>query len=278
MSDLSRWVAKGEFSAAPDHSNDLVHLSVFNSSEKTNIPSVQLSNHSGWASGNSVLTLGVGVSSNSQLPLAAVRVKAICRSASYNNTVLVPAYSIGPKDDLTFDFGNVSSNENWPLPYKLSCKNNCNTTSNSEDPNCFSTSSTLTMWPTNTTTSGYDSFEGQTLSCGSIGNDSTTGLGAVAQLQFVVNGPKAWSSVRTCELSISYVRPTVNTLIGEYIESTTDRAAASSLQIMQGFTPAQLLQLSIAGPLSLFHNGPPPAADGVKGVTNGFKWISWLSG
>jgi hypothetical protein len=43
MADLSRWVGKGEFSAAPDQPNDLIHLFVFNSSEINNISSQVLS-------------------------------------------------------------------------------------------------------------------------------------------------------------------------------------------------------------------------------------------
>ena len=260
----SPWVGSGLFSTPPD----LGSLFWFNSSQETSGPYLGLSNTSGWASGNGVLTPGVGVSSNIQLPLAAVQVNAFCTSASYNDTILVPQDSTGPVAELAFDFIEASADDNWPLYYRLACKAICNTT------DCLNRSSTLTLWPM----SGDSCFTGQALTCGSIGNSSSTQLGATARLQFAVNGPGKWTTVRTCELSILYVRPIVNTLIGEYIQATIEDSPASSLQTPQGLTPAQLVSLSITDPISMFHDGPPSAADGVVPVTDGFTWISWLSG
>ena len=50
----------------------------------------------------------------------------------------------------------------------------------------------------------------------------------------------------------------------------------SSLQAVQGLTPFELVQISVAGPMNIFLNGPAPAAVGVDPVTNGFKWVSYL--
>lgn len=276
MYDTNQWVYAGRFSAVSD-SNLLENLTVFKSSQEIASLHQGLSDANSWAFGDDVLTLGVGVSSNSQLGLAAVQVNAVCTSAGYNDTVLAPRHSIGPEADLAFDFVDVSSDKSWPLPYRLSCKSACNNTLNSEAVSCFSNTSTLTMWPTDTTTSGYSCFTGQTLTCGSVKNDSSARLVATAQVQFAVNGPGTWTTVRTCELSVSYVRPIINTLIGEYIQATTEQSAASSLQVPGGLTPAQIVLLSIAGPMKIFHDGPPRLADDIGPVTDGFRWISWLS-
>lgn len=120
------------------------------------------------------------------------------------------------------------------------------------------------------------SFIGQTLSCIKIQNSSTSSVESLATAQFAVQGPGAWTSVRSCNFSILYARPTVNTLIGEYMAATITASSSSSLLQIRELTPNRLLELGIASYVNLFHTGPP-SVDGAEPVTDGFIWVSWLS-
>lgn len=280
MTDLNNWVGDGELSARSDHNVSLSRLMLIKSSQRSGSVPAGLSNQTVWTSGDSVLTLDVGVKSNTQLPLAAVRIKAFCRQAMYDNNVLLPGSTSLPGDDLSFEFAPTRLSGDSPGGHKLVCKKTCLGPVSSDAYTCSSNSSYLDkgIWSTDLR-SGMDNRNPQLLSCGSIEEDSSDGPGAVARFQFamLVNGYEHITNVRTCDFAVSYVRPTINTLIGEYIESTSDRIAATAVQTPGGFTPAQLLELSMAGLLKMYHNGPPPQGVRDRSLSSGFNWISWLS-
>jgi hypothetical protein len=264
--DPSQWVGNGQFSAAPGHFVDLGDMNVYDSSTTDSDSYASLSfNPSAWADGYSILTrLDTPSKEQFQPSLAAVQINARCVAAYYNNSILMPEYSIGSEAELTFDFAD-----------ELFCKQGCNATLEQDSNVCISNSSILTMCPTNTTLSRTSScFTGRARSCGTISQDTSTQLGAIANIQFAVQNPNGRTAVRTCELSVAYVKPVVSTLIGEYVQATVENPITSSLLAAQGFTPSQLLQLRIAGPMNIFLNGPPPAADNISPVTDGFKWFS----
>ncbi|KAK5081379.1 hypothetical protein LTR05_008174 [Lithohypha guttulata] len=273
MQDPSRWVGEGLFSAAPGRFIDIGDLLVLNASVKTNDPYTGLSfDHTFWSDGDSILTrLELSSKEQFQMSLAAVQVKALCTLAYYNDTVFLPQYSIGPEAELDFDYGD-----------QLSCKLNCSGVTGQEGAICISNSTTLPMCPTNSTLAGTSScFSGQALSCGKISETSSTQLAATAHIQFAVHNRFKYTAVRTCDLSLSFVRPVANTLIGEYVQATADQSEQSdtSLQNPQGLTPLQLLHMSVVGPMSIFHNGPPRLTNDTEftAITDGFKWVSWLS-
>lgn len=268
VQDSTQWVGKGPFSAAPDHFLDLGDILVFNSSTKNSDAYAGLaSNSSYWADGKSILTRRVvSTTEQFQMPVAAVKIEARCSLAHYNAGVLMSNYSIGPVAEIMFDFGD-----------ELACKQSCQTTASRQSVNCINNSSSLTMCSTDIEFFGTDScFVGQALACGGITDDPSPQLGASANIQFAIRDPEDRTIVRTCEVSVSYVKPLANTLIGEYVGATADKSGVSSLQTAQGLTPLELVQISIAGPMNIFLNGPAPAAEGISPVTDGFKWVSYL--
>ena len=202
VQDLTQWVGHGKFSAAPGHFLDLEDLLVLNSSTKDSNSYAGLSSNSSyWADGKSVLTRkAISNKEQFQMPLAAVQVEARGSIAYYNGSTILSNYSIGSEAELMFDFAD-----------ELACKQSCNTTLQGQVARCFNNSTNLFMSSTDTAFYGTDGcFTGQTLACGTIVENPAPDLGSSANIQFAVHTYADRTIVRTCEVSVSYVKPLVN--------------------------------------------------------------------
>ena len=67
-----------------------------------------------------------------------------------------------------------------------------------------------------------------------------------------IQGPNVSTQVVNCNLSVTYLQPMVNTLIGSYIDSTD----SSAPNIVLNASPMELLNLSMAPLVNYFHEGP----------------------
>ena len=241
-----------------------------------------------WADNQTLITLSPKTTQNRQLPLAGIQAFASCGLNTYNFTNYVPSQSKGPKPELNFEFEDVNPDSNGGSPYKLHCKNNCSDLGNSSAMACSAQSSVVNItpfdydagslydaedknWTTKYTFGNVSStFQGQTLSCVQQDLDDYQ---STAWIQLAIQGPQALTQVANCILSVAYLRPTVNTLIGSYIEST----GAMSAQSVLDASPVELLNLTMASFVSLFHNGPPTLTPppgnncSIPPISNGFK-------
>ena len=241
MQSTGLWMGRGSF----DGPADLGSLAMYNSSETSGVPYQGLSSDIPWADNSTLLTLPLFASGNAQLSRVGLQVFASCSFSSYNQTIYLPSYSEGSEPNLAFNFVDVNPQTNSGLPYKLSCKHDCRTSRDSEDVTCSTNTSMLKIWPSGyTSEDGLDEdgiFLGQTLSCVQIQNSSASSVKSVASIQLALQGPGAWTSVASCNMSVSYARPIVNTLIGEFMQSTIAASSLSLLQILD-INPSQLFR------------------------------------
>ena len=295
MHDTNKWMKSEDFLNTTLNSN----LDGFNSSVENGTPFSGIANQSfwfPWADNQTVFTLSPNTAENKQLPLAGIRTFASCGINNYSDQVPVPGDGKGPTPVLSFGFDNVDPNVNGGSPYKLRCENNCSNLGSSSAVSCSAQSSVVNITHFDyKDQSGYidggddfsthysfsnvgPTFQGQALSCV---QQQYSDLQSVATISLAIQGPNTSTQVASCNLSITYLRPTVNTLIGSFIEST----GSSSTDIILDVSPVELLNLSISSFINFFHEGPPPltyqpANNALIGncslppISSGFDWIS----
>jgi hypothetical protein len=272
------------------------NITGFNSSGAYRMPFGGIANQSDlfpWADNQTVLTLSPNTAENKQLPLAGIRAFASCRISNYS----APG---GPAQVPNLELDKVDPTTNGGSSYRWRCGYNCSDSGNSTGLTCGTQSSVINMTPFDfKDQSGYvvddlkqpgvyrrmysfdnvgQTVQGQALSCI---QQTYNDLQSVGTVLLAVQGLNTSIRVANCNLSVTYLRPTVNTLIGSYIDST----GSSSTDIILDASPVKLLNLSMASFLSFFHQGPPPLTyQPVKDasidnctlvpVSNGFDWIS----
>ena len=272
------------------------NLTGFNSSNAEGTQYSGIANQSfwfPWADNRTVFTLSPNTAQNRQLPLAGIRAYASCR---FENFSAASPVSRSREDPTTIDVDQVDPGANSGSPYKLRCGNNCSDIGNLSALACSTQSSMVNLTHFDyKDQSGYLDggsdfvkhysftnvgaiFQGQALSCI---QQEYNDLQSVATILLAIQGPNSSTQVANCNMSVKYVRPTVNTLIGSYIESTS----SSSPDITLNATPVELLNLSIASFVKFFHEGPPPLTYqpannapigncSLPPISNGFDWIS----
>ena len=290
MLDTNRWMKSEDFLNTTLNPR----LAGFNTSSLDGVPFSGIANQSlsfPWADNQTVFTLSPKTEENKQLPVAGIRAYASCGVKNYSienagNGSAIP----------NLDFDNIDPGKNGGTPYKLRCRNDCSHLGNVSALACNTQSSVVNITHFDYkgqfgNIDGGDDFEwrysfsnvgptvqGQALSC--IQQDYND-LQSVATIVLAIQGPNVSTQVASCSLSVTYLRPTVNTLIGSYIEST----GSSTTDIILDASPVELLNLSIASFVNFFHQGPPiltyqPVANAPVGncslppISNGFAWIS----
>ena len=290
MLDTNRWMK----------SEDLLNttlspkLTGFNTSSVDETPFNGIANQSllfPWADNQTVFTLSPNTEENKQLPLAGIRAYASCGIKTYSienasNGSAIP----------NLDFDKIDPSKNGGIPYKLRCRNDCSHLSNVSALACNTQSSVVNIthfdytgqfgnidggddyeWRYSFSNVG-PTFQGQALSC--IQQDYSD-IQSIATIVLAIQGPNVSTQVASCNLSVTYLRPTVNTLIGSYIDST----GSSTTDIILDASPVELLNLSMASFVNFFHQGPPiltyqPVQNAPIGncslppISNGFAWIS----
>ena len=290
MLDTSRWMKSEDFLNTTLNSK----LTGFNTSSVVETPFSGIGNQSllfPWADNQTVFTLSPNTEENKQLPLAGIRVYASCGVKNYTienagNGSAIP----------NLDFDNIDPGKNGGTPYKLRCRNDCSHLGNFSALSCNTQSSVVNIthfdykgqfgnidggddyeWRYSFSNVG-PTFLGQALSCI---QQEYNDLQSDATIVLAIQGPNVSTQVASCNLSVTYLRPTVNTLIGSYIEST----GSSTTDIILDASPVELLNLSMASFVNFFHQGPPiltyqPVANAPIGncslppISNGFAWIS----
>ena len=287
MHDINGWMKSEIFLNTTLNAN----LTGFNSSSPDVTPFRGIANQSywfSWADNQTVFTLSPNTAENKQLPLAGIRAFVSCGFNNYS--VSNPVIPSG----LTFD--NVNPDANGSSTYKLRCANYCSDFGNSSELACSTQTSVVNITHFDfKDQSGYidgsSDYEkhylfsnvgptspGQALSCI---QQEYSDLQSTANILLAIQGPNASTQVANCSMSITYVRPTVNTLIGSYIESTS----SSTPDIVLDASPLQLLNLSISSFVNFFHQGPPPLTFppatnpsigncSLPTISSGFAWIS----
>lgn len=275
------------------------NLTGFNASSADGITFRGIANQSSlfpWADNRTVFTLSPNTAENKELPLAGIRAFASCGISNYSLANLDPGSSKVPLPIPNLEIDNATSGINSSSPYKLRCRDTCSAVGNSSTMSCSAESSIVNLTPFNyEDQSGYidggddferhyifsnvgQTFRGQALSC--IQHEYND-LQSVATVLLAIQGPNASTQVANCNLSVTSLRPTVNTLIGSYIEST----GSSTPDIILDASPVELLNLSIASYVNFFHQGPPtltfqPVESAPIGncslppISSGFEWIS----
>ena len=270
------------------------HLTGFNASSVDGTPFNGIANQSllfPWADNQTVFTLSPNTEENKQLPLAGIRAFASC---VVNNYSIENAGNVSAIPNLDFD--NVDPGKSGGTPYKLRCQNDCSHLGNSSALSCNTQSSVVNIthfdykgqfgnidggddFETHYSFSNVGpTFQGQALSCT---QQEYNDLQSVATIVLAIQGPNVSTQVASCNLSVTYLRPTVNTLIRSYIEST----GSSTTDIILDAGPVELLNLSMASFVNFFHQGPPiltyqPVGNAAIGncslppISNGFEWIS----
>ena len=290
MLDTNRWMKSEGFLNTTLNPK----LTGFNTSSVDGTPFSGIANQSllfPWADNQTVFTLSPNTEENKQLPLAGIRAYASCGIKNYSienagNGTAIP----------NLDFDNIDPGKNGGTPYKLRCRNDCSHLVNVSALSCNTQSSLVNIshfdykgqfgnidgrdeFETHYSFSNVGpTFQGQALSCI---QQEYSDLQSVATILLAIQGPNVSTQVASCDLSITYLRPTVNTLIGSYIEST----GSSTTDIISDASPVELLNLSMASFVNFFHQGPPtltyePARNAPIGncslppISNGFEWIS----
>ena len=290
MLDTNRWMKSEDFLNTTLNPK----LTGFNTSSVDGTPFSVIANQSllfPWADNQTVFTLSPNTEENKQLPLAGIRAYASCGVKNYSienagNGSAIP----------NLDFDNIDPSTNGGTPYKLRCRNDCSHLGNFSALSCNTQSSVINIthfdykgqfgnidggddydWRYSFSNVG-PIFPGQALSC--IQQDYND-LQSVATIILAIQGPNVSTQVASCNLSVTYLRPTVNTLIGSYIEST----GSSTADIILDASPVELLNLSMAPFVNFFHQGPPilsyqPVENAPVGncslppISNGFAWIA----
>lgn len=276
----------------------------FNSSSKpssSNVPTLSNGIENSWANNQTFTTLAPPKtednSHNVQLPLAGIKASASCGLSNYNLAQLFQGNETGSTIVPNLGFDTTGPSSNGSSPFTLRCINDCSNLGNSTALACSTQSSIVNITSfIYRNESGYDveaqqntnhytffnvssTVPGQALSC--VQQDYTD-LQSTAAILLAVQGANNITQVATCDFSVTYMKPTVNTLLGQYIDSTGLSSAISGLNA----TPAELLNLSMASYINFFHEGPPiltyPPAPTysslpnctIPPITSGFQWIS----
>ena len=298
MHNTSRWMKSEDLLNTTLNSN----LTGFNSSSADGTPFSGIGNQTfwfPWADNQTVFTFSPNTAGNKQLPLAGIRAFASCGLNNYSTEDLIPGNGKGPTPIQNLVFDKVDPGINGGSPYKVRCGNNCSHLGNSSVSSCSTQTSVVNIThfdyedPSGYLDGGNEfkkqyrfgsvgpTFQAQVLSCI---QQQYNDLQSIGSILLAVQGPNASTKVADCNVSVTYVRPTVNTLIGSYIEST----GSSSTDIILDAHPVELLNLSITSFINFFHQGPPPlifqpvnkAPVGncsLPPISNGFDWISdWV--
>lgn len=293
--DTNKWMKSEDFLNTTLNPN----LIGFNSSSADGTPFMGIANQSfyfPWADNKTVFTLSPNTAENKQLPLTGIRAFASCDFNNYSMVNLISSSSNGSTSIPNLDFDTIDPDVNSGSSYKLRCRNNCSNLGNLSAFSCNAQSSVVNITHFDyKDQSGYldggDEFikhysfsnvgatiQGQALSCI---QQEYNDLQSVATILLATQGPNASTQVANCNLSVTYLRPTVNTLIGSYIEST----GSASTDIILDANPVELLNLTMASFVNFFHEGPPllsfqPANNAPVGncslppVSSGFAWLS----
>ena len=295
-----------------------LNLVGFNSSSKPSLSNVSTP-YSGigdqpnlfpWADNLTFITLELAKTEdnthNKQLPLAGIRAFASCDRKNYTLSQLTQGSGTGSTILPNLGLEITGPKVNGSASYTLRCTNDCPSPENQSALACSTQSSAVNITPFNyKNQSGYDvetkeelnhfhpqqlvdhysffnvgsTVQGQALSC--IQQDYTD-LQSTAAIVLAVSGANNITQVATCDLSITYLKPTVNTLLGQYIDSTGLSSAISGLDV----SPLQLLNLSMASFINFFHEGPPiltfsqGSVDSphpnctIPPISNAFDWIT----
>jgi len=285
-----------------------INLMGFNSSSKASFSNASTSfNGIGdqayyfrWADNQSFITLALPKTednkNNIQLPIAGIRAFASCGLNNYSLTQLTQGNGKGSTIVPNLGYDNTPPLPGSSFPYTLKCANNCSSLDNSSVLACSAQSShvNLTSFDYKNVSGNYvtdlrtgtsvptdhytfsnvgSTSPGQVLSC--IEQDSTD-VQSTAAILLAVQGANNMTQVATCNISVTYMKPTVNTLLGQYIDSTGSSSALSGLNA----TPVELLNLSMTSFINFFHEGPPvlnyePASNcTLPPITSGFQWIT----
>ena len=268
-------------------------LTTFNSSSLPGPAFIGITNQTRyfpWADNQTMISRSPGLHSNVQLPLVGVRASTTCGMGTFNNfTDLVPGTSQGAPFDINLDLATPVQQKdgNWTL----SCRNNCST--DTDGPSCSSRAA-----QTNLTSFTYlatyqydeklhadvgtfrfanvsDTVLGETLSCTHQDNTDTQ---SVSRVFLAAKGANSTIQAASCNISITYFRPTVNTLIGSYIEST---GSSSDIPVLAA-NPAILMNLTLSPFINFFHAGGPKFHQSFSLTENctvwptfsGFSWVS----
>lgn len=300
MQNTNLWMRSQDILNTTINSN----LTGFNSSSADGMPFGGIANQSfffPWADNQTVVTLSPNTADNKQLPLAGIRAFASCEISNHSFPRSPDAGSSKgsvPVPNLELD--NVDPDTNGGSPYKWRCGYNCSDSGNSSVSTCstHSTVFNLTQFDYKDQSGilvndlkkpgvyvrhySFDNVgptvQGQALSC--IKQEHND-LQSVATITLAVQSLNVSTQVANCNLSVTYLRPTVNTLIGSYIDST----GSSSKDIILDASPVELLNLSMTSFIDFFHQGPPPLIyQSVNNPTNdnctlapissGFDWVS----
>ncbi|KAL8789713.1 MAG: hypothetical protein Q9195_006710 [Heterodermia aff. obscurata] len=271
-----------------------LNLTGFNSSRPYTTPIGGIGDRSQkfpWADNQTILTFPTNITDDKQLPLAGIKTFALCEFNEYDafnaDTSDGSITNTIPDIEYYFDDHNI----NGRFAYKLRCARNCSDSHNTSAMACISRSSFLniTRFDFLSTGNGFSNviptFEGQALSCVHHEYDD---LQSVATLVLAIQGLNVSTQVVNCNVSITYSQPTVNTLIGSYIDSTD----SSTSDIVLDASPIELLNLSMAPFVNYFHEVPsqptnlgPSQAPDMHGIINcawlpissGFNfWSGWI--
>lgn len=259
-----------------------------------------------WADNHTFSTVVLPKTDDSvQLPVAGIKAFATCRKDKYSLADITGENNTGMRA-----VQNTQNDSNSDGPsFTLLCNNGCFLQNNISAMACNRQSSKINVTSFSyRNASGYEAgvrnnkeqpehpdihlryefsnisstAEGQALSCieQEFSNSQST-----ANILLAVQAANNITEVATCELSITYMKPTVNTLLGKYIESTASSSAVLGLSM----TPVELLNLSMASFVHFFHEGPPnityqpPATKPLEPecvfvpITDGFNWVSsWV--
>ena len=245
--------------------------------------------------------------SNIQLPLAGIRAFASCAINTYAVTELIQKISEteGSTVGLNLRINTTASGSDSNLPYTLSCAQNCSKVDAQSAVACHQQSSMVNITSFDmksiigsvansvnggevetTPVSNHYTFsnvgstaQGQALSC--VQQAYTDGSGdSMADILLAVQDANNMTQLAECGLHLIYMKPTVNTLIGQYIDST-----ALDTPVFSGASPVELLNLSMTSYLNFFHEGPPIFTEKavassskpdctIPPISNGFQWVS----
>lgn len=251
MHDTTRWMKSERILNTTLNST----LTGFNSSSADGTPFNGIANQIlwfPWADNRTVFTVSPSTAENKQLPLAGIRAFASCGFNNYSaeNPVLDSDKDPPSISNLVYD--KVDPGINGGFPYTLRCANNCSDLGNSSALSCSTQTSVVNILHfDNKDQSGYldggnkftkhysfrnvaPTFQGQVLSCV---QQQYHNLQSVPTISLAVQDPNASTQGANCTMSVTYVRPTVNTLIGSYIEST----GSTSTDIIPDAHPVELL-------------------------------------
>ena len=261
-----------------------MNLTGYNSSRPRTTPIAGIGNLSQqfpWADNQTVLTLPLNITDNKQLPLAGIKAFASCDFKEYGGFNASIDEGSVPNSIPNIEYDIDDHNKTSSFAYRLRCARNCSESHHSSPVACISRSSLLNMTRFDFLSTGngfadvVPTVEGQALSCVHHEYDD---LQSVATIVLAIQGPNVSTQVVNCNISVSYLQPTVNTLISSYIDST----GSSAPDIILDASPVELLNLSMAPFVNYFHEGPSQLSTTTLSTTsqtpdmNGNIHCAWL--